>query len=609
MATIPTQNAVPSEAPRDLKFNSGKIDEFVTSLEHEYKDRFGRCHMTIEGMRWIFDQLMERFKVDINQAIIAAGYIPMDSFQQGAEITKRNEILRDETTGEYYRWDGDLPKSVPAGSTPVSAGGVGVGAWVSVGDASLRSELSADDGLSMIGGCESVNHLKSIRGNKHGDQVFLKSYHAGKNKGGDIFRWDASSVSPDDGGCIIKPDEVTTGRWVRVEHDRYTPEMYGADGTKENDPDAIERLLLNQKRVLFPGVYYYNREFVTNGHDVEGGTTGEFWGDGAASKIIFFGGFNSPQAVRNEITKSSYRNMTFEPESWDSVTGYTGTGLRVGRAIDAECCNWFKFKQFGMDLWASITDELVHYPYGSQFRNCKWEYNGWAGIRFTNGANSVQIYGGSAGWNGSPSYGEKPSDSSSGWDGILITKLIDGSVPPMDNEFDIQGNIIEGIDCSYNARYGFNADYANQSIFNIGYSEANFGPVDTHVRDVVACTINVLVSQRGEDIDVPNYPISMGRSVANHPNSIVISGVDYASGSKDGEGRYITWRAPKYSNIPISVGSLGNSGFRSYGDKSGAFETYSDGDGSPVLIRANSGSLPLASEKYLGTLWRDTSIG
>ena len=151
MATIPTQNAVPSEAPRDLKFNSGKIDEFVTSLEHEYKDRFGRCHMTIEGMRWIFEQLMTRFEVDINQAIIAAGYIPMDSFQLGAEITKRNEILRDETTGEYYRWDGDLPKFVPAGSTPESAGGIGVGKWVGVGDASLRGDLSAASGTDLIG--------------------------------------------------------------------------------------------------------------------------------------------------------------------------------------------------------------------------------------------------------------------------------------------------------------------------------------------------------------------------------------------------------------------------------------------------------------------------
>lgn len=156
MATIPTQNAVPSEAPRDLKFNSGKIDEFVTSLEHEYKDRFGRCHMTIEGMKWMFDQLVLRFKVDMNQAIISAGYITVDSFQQGAqlpdnEITQRNQILRDETTGEYYRWDGELPKSVPAGSTPESSGGIGMGAWVSVGDASLRGELSKPTGADLIG--------------------------------------------------------------------------------------------------------------------------------------------------------------------------------------------------------------------------------------------------------------------------------------------------------------------------------------------------------------------------------------------------------------------------------------------------------------------------
>ncbi|WP_427195024.1 hypothetical protein [Morganella morganii] len=150
MATIPTQNAVPSEAPRDLKFNSGKIDEFVTSLEHEYKDRFGRSHLTIEGIKWMFDQLVERFKVDMNQAIIAAGYIPMDSFQQGVEITKRNEILRDETTGEYYRWDGDLPKSVPVGSTPESAGGVGAGKWVGVGDASLRTEI-VNSGDKLVG--------------------------------------------------------------------------------------------------------------------------------------------------------------------------------------------------------------------------------------------------------------------------------------------------------------------------------------------------------------------------------------------------------------------------------------------------------------------------
>lgn len=85
-----------------------------------------------------------------NSAIRDMGWITIDSFQQGAEITGRNQALRDETNGEYYRWDGDLPKTVPVGSTPESSGGVGMGAWVSIGDASLRSELHGDDGYKLI---------------------------------------------------------------------------------------------------------------------------------------------------------------------------------------------------------------------------------------------------------------------------------------------------------------------------------------------------------------------------------------------------------------------------------------------------------------------------
>lgn len=140
----PTQKPVPSSDIKDLFFNSGLLDIWATSLERKYIDRFGNCHLTAAGMEWLFKELVEKFKVDMNTAIVAAGYITIDSFQKGAdlpnnELTQRNHILRDETTGEYYRWDGDLPKQVPAGSTPQSTGGIGKGAWVSVGDASLRT--------------------------------------------------------------------------------------------------------------------------------------------------------------------------------------------------------------------------------------------------------------------------------------------------------------------------------------------------------------------------------------------------------------------------------------------------------------------------------------
>ncbi|WP_272658156.1 hypothetical protein [Providencia sp. PROV108] len=151
----PTQKPVPSSDIKDLFFNSGLLDIWATSLEHKYIDRFGNCHLTAAGMEWLFKELVETFKVDMNTAIVAAGYITIDSFQQGAdlpnnELTQRNHILRDETTGEYYRWDGDLPKQVPAGSTPQSTGGIGEGAWVSVGDASLRSDLSNNNGANLI---------------------------------------------------------------------------------------------------------------------------------------------------------------------------------------------------------------------------------------------------------------------------------------------------------------------------------------------------------------------------------------------------------------------------------------------------------------------------
>lgn len=145
MATQPTNLPVPSESPRDLKFNAGKIDEFVTSKQREYEDRFGNKHYTVEGLRWV-----------AQQAISAFGYITLKSFQLGAplpnnELTLPNQVLQDESDGEYYRWDGAFPKQVPAGSTPLSTGGVGVGAWVGVGDASLRNEISMPNGSKEVG--------------------------------------------------------------------------------------------------------------------------------------------------------------------------------------------------------------------------------------------------------------------------------------------------------------------------------------------------------------------------------------------------------------------------------------------------------------------------
>ncbi|CNG86933.1 Uncharacterised protein [Yersinia kristensenii] len=139
MATIPTQNPVPSEAAVDLKFNAGKIDEFVTSFLLKYTDRLGREHLTIEGMRDIVERAIKEF-----------GWTTMDSFEIGATLANSSEVLRWESNGEYYRWDGSFPKVVPSGSTPETTGGIGIGAWVGIGDASLRSDLISSSGGPIV---------------------------------------------------------------------------------------------------------------------------------------------------------------------------------------------------------------------------------------------------------------------------------------------------------------------------------------------------------------------------------------------------------------------------------------------------------------------------
>lgn len=52
--------------------------------------------------------------------------------------------------GDWYYWEGALPKVIPAGSTPASTGGVANGAWRPLGDLSLRSELATANSGNLV---------------------------------------------------------------------------------------------------------------------------------------------------------------------------------------------------------------------------------------------------------------------------------------------------------------------------------------------------------------------------------------------------------------------------------------------------------------------------
>ncbi|HCR2142042.1 TPA: hypothetical protein OND26_003538 [Enterobacter kobei] len=166
MATQPTQDAVPSESPRDLKFNAGKIDEFVTSMGWTYTDRFGVKHYTIDGMNYLSQQ-----------AMAAYGYVILTgkTFTTGATINNPNEVLLNTADGEYYKWTGSFasgPKVVPANSTPASTGGIAPGAWIGVGDSSLRAALAALSGAGLVGFDSAQNYAANTVG---GEIKFIES--------------------------------------------------------------------------------------------------------------------------------------------------------------------------------------------------------------------------------------------------------------------------------------------------------------------------------------------------------------------------------------------------------------------------------------------------
>ncbi|HDD8943963.1 TPA: hypothetical protein PBP48_002425 [Escherichia coli] len=158
------------------------------------------------------------------------GYNTKRSFELGNTINYPNDILLQESSGEWFRWDGTLPKVVPPDSTPESTGGIGSGKWLSVGDASLRSDLASSNGASFIGDkyfgtlenyldnnvvkltFSTVADLRSgVLSNAH-HVVFDSSYNGmmvewsgyySKNDGGGNIGVIRSGSATDDGGHIF----------------------------------------------------------------------------------------------------------------------------------------------------------------------------------------------------------------------------------------------------------------------------------------------------------------------------------------------------------------------------------------------------------------------
>lgn len=132
-----------------------------------------------------------------------------NTFLDGASLASRTDFIWDEESKSWYYWSGDLPKDVPAASNPDTTGGIGVGAWSAVSDASLRTDLASGEKASLVGygsstvkdALDSVVNKRVLYFSRFGTLQSLQSYITSNNlKNVEIIFDQVVNFGPGSGG-------------------------------------------------------------------------------------------------------------------------------------------------------------------------------------------------------------------------------------------------------------------------------------------------------------------------------------------------------------------------------------------------------------------------
>ena len=170
MATTPTNNPIPSEDPRDLKFNAGKIDEEVNGSADYYTDRFGMQRLTNTGRNNLFQNTQTQRESDFvasqadkearfQQFLLSSGYQFLGDYEDGPfQFSARNQYTRYD--GQYYRLNAATDVGFITTGTDATSFANDVTHFVLMDGDTLRQDLSsAESGL----GAHLVNSVYGHR--------------------------------------------------------------------------------------------------------------------------------------------------------------------------------------------------------------------------------------------------------------------------------------------------------------------------------------------------------------------------------------------------------------------------------------------------------------
>lgn len=172
------------------------------------------------------------------------------SFDIGVTVNAKNELVV--FTDGKYRWDGVLPKTVDAGSTPETSGGIGDGKWVGVGDAVLRGQISDPEGAT------KYPELQMARWRDNGDARGWGAIGDGVTDDTLALQacFDAATGDIDLGGktYLVRKNPVLAST--------YPTEPDFSDGTRNYSPCLA---LVNKE-----GIRIFNGTIIVNTHGLDG---------------------------------------------------------------------------------------------------------------------------------------------------------------------------------------------------------------------------------------------------------------------------------------------------------------------------------------------------
>ncbi|HGN9059365.1 TPA: hypothetical protein ACK1ZN_003627 [Enterobacter hormaechei] len=164
------------------------------------------------------------------------GFIDGSStFLAGASLASRTDFIWDEESKSWYYWGGDLPKEVPAASSPSSTGGEGKNAWHQVSSPKKQSISFLEFGAIGDGVTNDAPAIAQALNYAFANNLDVRQSSGTFLLDGGTYL-DIKSLNVDLTGCVLKPTATWTGQIVISQS--VTPITYGSGSAPVNGVNA-----------------------------------------------------------------------------------------------------------------------------------------------------------------------------------------------------------------------------------------------------------------------------------------------------------------------------------------------------------------------------------